>query len=105
MGTELFGYFDNNSDTPTYDPGINVPCVLCFKSLNYPIEKIVTTSFSAFFDYAEKSYFYRAHKSCYEEAEKTFDEKGDSDVSNLEASIMAELGTVQNFEREGLYLK
>lgn len=102
-GHDLIGYFADNSDAPTFDPGPDVVCILCFTPLNHPIREIVTSSFSAFFDHAERSYFYRAHKDCYDQAERTKDEKGDSDISNLEASIMKELGSVQDFARPGLY--
>lgn len=90
----LFGYFDSpGQETPAHDPGINAPCLVCFRPLDYPNTPIVTISFSAYFDNAERSYFYRCHKACYNSLSDQ--EKGD-----IEAGVMGNgFGSQQDLGR------
>ena len=91
---QLLGYFDDPSqEEPKYDPGINVPCLICFKPLDYPNKKIKTISVLAYFDHADRSYFYRCHKECYELLSE--EEKGEIDTSIMGESF----GTVQDLNR------
>lgn len=62
----MFGYFESNSASPTFDPGVNIPCLLCKKALSAPMK---TISFMRA-DARDRSYFYRTHKDCYETAEQ-----------------------------------
>lgn len=63
--TKIFGYFDDETQTePAFDPGLNVLCPFCDKPLSHPM---VTTSLMVPDDV--RSYFYRAHKPCVDEAE------------------------------------
>ena len=59
---EWFGYFDSHSDTPTYDPMQDAPCLICLKS--WTLNDVKTLSLMRVGD--ERSYFYRVHKTCYE---------------------------------------
>ncbi|MBW4469280.1 MAG: hypothetical protein KME45_03350 [Stenomitos rutilans HA7619-LM2] len=61
-----FGYFDRpNQDAPTYDPGMaGGKCLLCGNPLARPVKTI-----SLMRDGDSRSYFYRAHKACYEGAD------------------------------------
>jgi len=61
---EIFGWFDTPSqDKPTYDPGLEAICPFCLLMLERPV---VTLSLMK--DGDNKSYFYRAHKHCYDAA-------------------------------------
>lgn len=64
MSGTIFGYFDDASQTkPTFDPGLDVLCPFCLKQLSRPLR---TTSFLAIGD--NRSFFYRAHRDCAENA-------------------------------------
>jgi hypothetical protein len=57
----LLGYFDSaEQERPTFDPGPDVPCVICYKPLSAPLMTL-----SAMKPGGSRSYFYRAHKACY----------------------------------------
>lgn len=61
----IYGYYDSPTQTePVYDPGLNVDCPACGQPLNLP----VTTISLALYDRqnGDRSYFYRAHKQCYD---------------------------------------
>lgn len=60
----LFGFFNDTSDTPAYDPGLNVPCLYCRATLSRPLKTI-----SLLIPGDSKSYFYRMHKNCFEQME------------------------------------
>lgn len=73
----LIGYYDDPSQaTPTYNPGLNVPCVICFKPLSAPMKTI-----SLMMPGDHRSYFYRAHKACYEALPE-------AEIADLEWSMM-----------------
>lgn len=55
------GYFENTSDVPTYDPGLDVICPVCHKKLTRPVKTI-----SIMLEDTDKSLFYRTCKSCYD---------------------------------------
>jgi hypothetical protein len=58
----LLGYYDSAEQTEaTFNPGLNVPCVVCYKPLCAPLKTI-----SLMKPGSGRSYFYRAHKACYE---------------------------------------
>lgn len=61
----IFGYFDSPAqESPAFDPGLAMPCPFCLLSLHSGPRK--TISLMAEGD--PRSYFYRAHKFCYENA-------------------------------------
>lgn len=63
--TNIFGYFDQpGQEKPTVDPGLSVPCPFCTRSICPPMKTI-----SLMRPESDKSFFYRAHKDCYEQAE------------------------------------
>lgn len=70
---QLIGYFERPEDTtPSYDPGIARPCPICWEPLEYPRRPVPegevllkTISLRWAFE-PVRSYFYRAHKACYE---------------------------------------
>ena len=78
----LIGYFDaKHHAIPAYDPGLNVPCLICQKELSRPM---ITVSLMREND--TKSYFYRTHKECYRniwEEEKTLIDESIIDKSSI----------------------
>lgn len=69
-GMEYFGYFNDTSNNPAYDPMHDAPCLICHKP--WSVDNVVTPSLMIPND--NKSYFYRVHKTCYKslsEEEKT----------------------------------
>jgi hypothetical protein len=60
MTAAIYGYFNDLSGTPAYDPGLGVDCPVCHTPLCLPL---VTISLMLPGD--TRSYFYRAHKGCY----------------------------------------
>lgn len=75
---DVFGWFDDPfSETPTHDPGVeNGICPICSKGLNRPVKTI-----SLMKDRDSRSYFYRAHKDCYENL-------SEEDVTQLDISLI-----------------
>lgn len=62
---DIFGYFDDASQTkPAHDPGMETICPFCGKNLQRPVMTI-----SLMKDADPRSYFYRAHKNCYQYAD------------------------------------
>jgi hypothetical protein len=61
----FYGYFDDDSNVPVYDPPHDAPCPFCGKLVT-PDD--VRTSALMFAEnvYAKRSYFYRIHRSCAE---------------------------------------
>ena len=61
----VFGFFDDSATTvPSYDPGISgVPCPVCLRDLSMPVKTI-----SLMLAGDERSYFFRAHRSCWDAA-------------------------------------
>lgn len=58
--TGRIGYFSKpEQEKPTYDPGLDIKCLVCNKKLSMPIK---TISFLVPND--QRSYFYRLHKIC-----------------------------------------
>jgi hypothetical protein len=55
----IYGYFDDNFRSPTYDPGMDVDCPLCGKKLT---DDCRSPSFMVPED--GRSYFYRTHREC-----------------------------------------
>ena len=66
---DIFGWFDSpEQTTPAHDPGPSALCVIC----NFPVERhsmdnpLVTVSLAVYDKrFREKSYFFRAHKNCW----------------------------------------
>ena len=59
---DIFGFFDDNSDTPTHDPGFNAICPVCAKVLSRPVKTISLIPDKI----RTRSYFFRVHKSCWD---------------------------------------
>lgn len=77
--SKLFGYFDDDQqETPKDDPGLDVPCIICFDPLkDRPIKTI-----SFMVDHPRvRSYFYRCHKGCYDLASP-------EDITAIESSVI-----------------
>ena len=68
MSAIVFGYFDDPSQTePTFDPGLNVDCLVCHTRLSPPMKTIsVMLDEPTLGGRDNRSYFYRVHKDCYE---------------------------------------
>jgi hypothetical protein len=61
--SRYFGYYENDEQTkPSYDPGLEIECIICGKKLSEPIK---TVSLMPYYNRVS-SYFYRTHKECYE---------------------------------------
>jgi len=65
---DVYGWYDNAEqpkNQPSYDPGFYVPCLYCGEPLTD--DNVRTHSFSAMTD-GSKSYYYRTHRTCDEQA-------------------------------------
>ena len=60
------GYYEGKeAKIPTYDPGLDTECPVCFKKLTE--DNLRTIGFLSEKAYKQnRSYFYRVHKSCHE---------------------------------------
>lgn len=63
----IFGYFNDLSDTPAFDPGLDVPCPICGKPLHTAPRKTISL-----WGEESVSHFYRVHKACYEGCEPEY---------------------------------
>ena len=62
--TDIFGFFDKSDQVkPAFDPGLDVPCPFCLGTLERPLKTI-----SLMLPGDARSFFYRAHKACYDDA-------------------------------------
>lgn len=78
-GVSIIGYFDDAaSSIPTFDPGPSVNCPFCIQPLRSPIKTI-----SLMKPRSDRSYFYRAHRACYETASADY-------VCDLETGILGD---------------
>ncbi len=78
MQDTIFGYFDNPADrVPDFDPGLSMACPFCLQS----IAKGALKTISLMPIGGSRSYFYRAHKGCYEQATP-------ADTNKLESSLI-----------------
>lgn len=66
MDQVFYGWFENLQDeTPAYSPPRDAPCPFCGKPIS--ADDVRTHSFMyASGGYAERSYFYRTHRTCAE---------------------------------------
>lgn len=63
----IYGYFnDADQVTPAYDPGVSVDCPVCGKVLGHHSNDNRLVTISVAVDDDNRSYFYRAHRSCYD---------------------------------------
>lgn len=75
----IFGFFDSAEQiTPAFDPGMAALCPFCLIKLEVPL---VTTS--VFLPGDDRSFFYRAHKVC--ENEATREQIGEIEGSLVDA--------------------
>lgn len=69
-GHPYLGFYSSPGQTePAYDPPHNGPCIACNIPLNIPVKTVSLMPEDA----DGRSYFYRAHKSCYETNPKAAD--------------------------------
>ena len=79
MADSIFGYYtsaDQDPRSPTYDPGLAVPCPICLRQLAAPLK---TVSLMKIGD--NRAFFFRAHKGCWDEA-------SEEDRRLVESSLM-----------------
>ena len=79
---DIFGWFDSPMDEkPTHDPTVEKGlCLVCTKPMSFPL----TTISLALQDGADRSYFFRAHKGCWDAlSEKEQSEYECSLIDNL----------------------
>lgn len=77
MRTDVFGWFDKpENEQPTHDPGLAAICPICGKQLEKPIKTI-----SLMKQGDSKSYFYRTHKTCY-------DNLSEEEICQIESSLI-----------------
>lgn len=77
---DIFGYFESALDEkPTHDPGLETICPICAKNLERPVKTI-----SLMKDGDNKSYFYRTHKDCYEQA-------NNETITEIESSLIGNI--------------
>lgn len=82
--SEIFGYFNSPEQTePAFDPGLAAPCPFCLNVLVAPFK---TISLMGIID--NYSYFYRAHRACYEYASAAA-------VQEIEGSLINSLASDQ----------
>lgn len=80
MRLDVFGYFEGLGDVPVHDPGMEGKCPVCGKTLSRPVKTISLMPVAR----NGRSYFFRAHKSCWESAT-------DEDKSHIESSLIDEV--------------
>lgn len=78
---KLFGYFTDFSNTPEYDPGLECECIICFEKLSKPM---ITCSLMGLDINDGRSYFYRAHKECYNSLTK-------EEITEIDSSLIDNL--------------
>ena len=65
--TAIYGYFDSATQQhPRFDPGLSVYCPVCAGPLSMPIKTISLMYLPNDGRQPDRSYFYRAHKQCYD---------------------------------------
>ena len=72
----IYGYFDKPElFEPTYDPGMDAPCLICHYKLSiFPVRTI-----SLMLENDSRSYFYRVHIVCHD----SLTEQQQSDLDGL----------------------
>jgi len=87
MRMDIFGYFDNESDTtPTHDPGPEGLCPVCCHSVGrHTVDNPLKTISLAAYDkkYRNRSFFVRAHKNCWERI-------SEAEQNSIESSVIDE---------------
>jgi hypothetical protein len=65
VATRIYGWYeraDQPPDQPTYDPPHDAPCLFCGEAIT--ANDVRTISMMG--EYAERSFFYRVHRTCHE---------------------------------------
>ncbi len=74
---KIYGYFTSpDQSEPAYEPGLEVDCPICHERLSHPMKTV-----SLMLEGDNRSYFYRVHKSCFENL-------SDVEVGNLDGLIL-----------------
>lgn len=85
MFAKMYGYFDNPDQTmPTFDPGLTVRCPVCAVQLSGDIATI-----SLMLDGDRRSYFYRTHVACYEQATA-------NEIEAIESALIDAIANTRN---------
>lgn len=78
----IFGYFDSARQTkPAFDPGSNILCPVCVTPLADPMKTISLMPVGG-----ERSYFFRAHSTCWENADSTIRQQIEGSVIDAPAA-------------------
>ena len=78
--TRFYGWFDDATQSaPSYDPPRNLPCLYCCEALSP--DNVRTHSIMYKHGYANRSYFFRTHRTC--------DDAANSHGRNLDDAIFA----------------
>lgn len=80
MRTDVFGWFSGLEDKPQHDPGLNGICPVCAAQLNKPVKTISLMPETR----NGKSYFFRCHKSCWDNID-------DEEKNSIESSLIDEI--------------
>ncbi len=74
---DIFGYYERADQTEaSYDPGVGVPCPFCLRKLSEPLRTV-----SLMLPGDSRSYFYRAHRGCHENA-------GEQEITEFESALI-----------------
>ena len=63
MSNQFYGFLEDKSDTPVYEPPRDAPCPYCGEPIT-PDDVRTHTLMYAESSYAKRSYFYRTHRTC-----------------------------------------
>lgn len=85
MFAKIYGYFASPDQTaPTFDPGLSVRCPVCAVQLSGAIATI-----SLMLDGDRRSYFYRTHVACYEQATA-------NEIEAIESALIDAIASTRN---------
>jgi hypothetical protein len=71
---QVYGYFEDPQGPPTYDPPHDGPCLFCGGKID-PASDVRTHSLTyQGREYAQRSYFYRTHRTCDDKEPNGMDE-------------------------------
>lgn len=74
----IVGYFDEAGQmVPAHDPGLDIPCVVCWR----PLTEQPRVTVSLMWQDGQRSYFFRAHAGCWKPL-------SDSEQQRYEESVL-----------------
>jgi len=80
---DIFGYFEDYSEKPTHDPGVDTICPFCANKLADERKTLSLALFDP--EHRDRSYFYRTCRACYNKASD--EEKDQMDYSLIDILI------------------